>query len=236
MISKQKLKKMYYNNSTKYCIKKLSISRWKFYDLLHKYKIPIKQQKQYSIDINLLKDMYIKKNIDVKKIAEKFNISSVYLYKILKKNNIKKRRIIKTNKHITKKDMKQAYDNSKNYREAARKLGVTSSWFGRHMKKFDLKPRLNPKGRKRIKNRNGFTIDNDGRKHIYMPNHHRAVGDYVSNSILIMEKHIGRKLNKDEIVHHIDLDCSNDDINNLQLLENRSAHSKIHSKIYKNKK
>ena len=232
MISKQKLERLYNTNSTKFCIQKLSIGRWKFYDMLHKYKIPIKQQKQYLIDINILKDMYIKKNIDVKNIAKKFSISSVYLYKILKKNNIKKRREIKTNKHITKKDMIKIYNSSKNYREAAEKLNVTLSWFGRHMKKFNIKARLNPKGISRIKTRNGFIIDGDGRKFIYKPYHNRAIGNYVANSILVMEKHIGRKLNKKEIVHHIDLDCRNDDINNLQLLKNRSEHSKIHSKIY----
>ena len=99
-LNKQKLEKLYNNNSTKFCIEKLSVSRWKFYDMLKKNNISAKKQKQYLIDINKLIDMYINKNIDVRKISKQFNISSVYLYTILKRNNIQLRRSLKTNKHI----------------------------------------------------------------------------------------------------------------------------------------
>lgn len=44
---------------------------------------------------------------------------------------------------------------------------------------------------------------------------------------LIMEKHLGRKLENNEVVHHVDRDRSNNDISNLQLMT-RSEHSKLH--------
>ena len=45
---------------------------------------------------------------------------------------------------------------------------------------------------------------------------------------IIMEKFLGRKLNRFEVVHHKDGDKSNNIINNLELMS-LSKHSKIHS-------
>lgn len=234
IIDKNEFQLLYNKHGREYCKKYYNITSYKFYDLLNKFNIKLKDEKQTTIDIKQLKIMYIERNMDVKDIAKKLNISSVYLYTILKRNNIIKRRNIKTNKHITKEMMIQVYNNSKNYKEAARKLNVSLSWFGRHMKKFDLKPRLNPKGISRSPKNIKCFIDDTGRKFIYMPNHKRVIGNYVANAILVMEQNIGRQLNEKEIVHHKDLNPSNDNINNLLLLKNRSEHSKIHSKIYKN--
>lgn len=54
----------------------------------------------------------------------------------------------------------------------------------------------------------------------------------ISEHVLIMEKHIGRKLSKDEVVHHKDFNRNNNDINNLQLMT-RSEHSKLHREYEK---
>lgn len=45
---------------------------------------------------------------------------------------------------------------------------------------------------------------------------------------LVMEKHLGRKLNKSEIVHHIDRNKSNNNLDNLMLFPNSGAHIKYH--------
>ena len=47
---------------------------------------------------------------------------------------------------------------------------------------------------------------------------------------LIMEKELGRKLRKDEIVHHIDEDKHNNCVQNLCLLT-RSEHVKLHHQL-----
>ena len=47
----------------------------------------------------------------------------------------------------------------------------------------------------------------------------------------IMAKHIGRPLTTDEIVHHIDGNCSNNSIDNLVLFPSHSAHLKWHHSL-----
>jgi hypothetical protein len=42
----------------------------------------------------------------------------------------------------------------------------------------------------------------------------------------IMERHIGRKLNCGETIHHIDHNPENNDLNNLYIFKNRSEHRK----------
>ena len=44
---------------------------------------------------------------------------------------------------------------------------------------------------------------------------------------IIMERHIGRPLKKNEVIHHIDGNKRNNDLSNL-LLTTRSEHAKIH--------
>jgi len=45
---------------------------------------------------------------------------------------------------------------------------------------------------------------------------------------LVFEKHLGRPLDKNEVVHHIDGDKANNKLSNLMLFPNRSAHTKYH--------
>ena len=45
---------------------------------------------------------------------------------------------------------------------------------------------------------------------------------------LVMERHLGRRLKRDEVVHHIDGDTRNNAISNLELLP-RDKHSRMHS-------
>ena len=47
---------------------------------------------------------------------------------------------------------------------------------------------------------------------------------------LIMEDHLGRKLTSDEIVHHIDGNKLNNNINNLKVMT-RGEHSRLHRKM-----
>ena len=78
-------------------------------------------------------------------------------------------------------------------------------------------------GRRRI-NRKGHSILNgyveiivDGKRVL----EHRAV----------MEDMLGRPLQKSEIVHHIDCDRLNNDLENLVLLENHSSHLAVHKSL-----
>lgn len=64
----------------------------------------------------------------------------------------------------------------------------------------------------------------------------RGVYKYKSEHKLIMETKLGRKLRKEEVVHHIDGNKTNNSLDNLQLMT-RSEHSSHHAKEnYKSRK
>jgi hypothetical protein len=68
------------------------------------------------------------------------------------------------------------------------------------------------------------TIGKDGYKRIWLTD-----GSCIKEHDFVMEQHIGRKLNKNECVHHIDGDRSNNDIGNLMLMT-IGEHSRLHRK------
>jgi hypothetical protein len=47
---------------------------------------------------------------------------------------------------------------------------------------------------------------------------------------LVMEQHLGRYLDAQEVIHHRDGDPSNNAISNLEVLQNVATHSKLHAK------
>ncbi len=70
---------------------------------------------------------------------------------------------------------------------------------------------------------------------IHKPEHHKSQSDgYVYIHQLQAEKKLGRKLNKNECVHHIDENKFNNDENNLIVFKTKSDHGAFHggSEIY----
>lgn len=73
----------------------------------------------------------------------------------------------------------------------------------------------------------GRWIKDSGYIFVYTPDHpYSNPNGYVFEHRLIMEKHIGRYLTKDEVVHHINKDKQDNRIENLQLMT-RSKHMKL---------
>ena len=72
----------------------------------------------------------------------------------------------------------------------------------------------------RYKDVNGYMV-------VYVENHPRAYCNTIREHTLIMEKHLGRYLAKNEIVHHINGHRADNRIQNLRLMTN-SEHTRLH--------
>jgi len=72
-------------------------------------------------------------------------------------------------------------------------------------------------------NYKGGFLYKEGRKMI------RINGKYIYEYTYIMEQHIGRKLTKGEVIHHINGNVNDNKIDNLQLMT-VSEHMKLHAK------
>jgi hypothetical protein len=86
-------------------------------------------------------------------------------------------------------------------------------------------------GEKNPKWRGGKIKWSDGRSVIYAPDHphaHLFGGTHILEYRLIAEKKIGRYLNDDEIVHHVNGDYTDNRPENLEVMS-LSEHAKIHA-------
>lgn len=59
----------------------------------------------------------------------------------------------------------------------------------------------------------------------------RNKGKYVMQHRKVMQDHIGRPVERGEIIHHIDGDKNNNDISNLYLCKSLSKHRDIHNQL-----
>lgn len=67
---------------------------------------------------------------------------------------------------------------------------------------------------------------------VFKPNHHKANKEgYVYIHQLQAEKKLGRQLNNEEVVHHIDENKFNNDIDNLMVFKSKSDHTAFHNGI-----
>ena len=92
---------------------------------------------------------------------------------------------------------------------------------------------LNNRGRRK---RNDYEFGghekhrSDGYVYIYNPDHpHSTAEGYVMKHILVMERHIGRLLDKNEVVHHINHIRDDNRIENLKLMDSKD-HMSMHMK------
>ena len=84
--------------------------------------------------------------------------------------------------------------------------------------------KLHPEKYKGWKNMRGYI-------YLYLPEHKNANSDgYYAQHRYIMEQHIGRTLNKREIVHHLNGIKNDNRIENLELLSSSKEHYRIHRK------
>lgn len=76
------------------------------------------------------------------------------------------------------------------------------------------------------------TVKRNGYEFIYDPLNPMAQSNgFVAVHRLVMAEHIGRVLEPQEVVHHIDENPSNNSISNLMLFKNNSEHLRHHKKL-----
>ena len=86
-----------------------------------------------------------------------------------------------------------------------------------------------PKGENSLLWKGGKTINTDGYILIHKPNHpNKNAGNYIAKHRLVMEKNLGRYLTKEEQIHHLDGDKTNNNIDNLHLFKTNKEHVDYH--------
>lgn len=79
--------------------------------------------------------------------------------------------------------------------------------------------------------RGGKTTTSSGHVIVYQPDHPDArVGGRVLEHRLVMERILGRRLHRGEVVHHINGDPADNRPENLLRLDSQSAHLSIHNR------
>ena len=66
---------------------------------------------------------------------------------------------------------------------------------------------------------------------LYMPKHHRARGNYVAEHVVVAEQQLGRKLRRNEVVHHINGKKDDNRSENLYVTT-PSKHYKLHGSAF----
>ena len=67
---------------------------------------------------------------------------------------------------------------------------------------------------------------------VWCPNHpNRDAKGYLREHRLVVEEFIGRYLTEKEVVHHIDNNSFNNEIDNLMVFQNNKEHASFHNKI-----
>ena len=78
----------------------------------------------------------------------------------------------------------------------------------------------------------GGSFIKNGYVYQYCPTHPYAVANrYVMQHRLVMESKLGRFLDREEIVHHINAILSDNRIENLMLFKNHSEHAQHHNAL-----
>ena len=186
-----------------------------------------------NINKEFLINEYIKNDKSMRQIAKEIKKPYGFVRRYLIKFNIEIKSIAdaKCNKKIksilTKELLKKLYiDKKKSIKEISNEIELSQSIIYRYIKKFNIKIRsISEANRGKIPgNFKGKIITNRGYIYIYVPNHLNATKNkHVFEHRLVMEKHLNRYLNNDEIVHHINGIRNDNRIENL-ILTNRTKH------------
>lgn len=111
-------------------------------------------------------------------------------------------------------------------RAVAIQLGVSEDWVHRACKRLGLATqRSGPRAGEGHPEWKGGISYRKGYRFLYAPDHPGArAGKYISEHRLVMEEHLGRYLERKEVVHHKDGNPLNNAIENLELFQSNADH------------
>ncbi len=114
--------------------------------------------------------------------------------------------------------------------------GKKNPMYGRKQKESTKELLRAYKGKKHSQWTGGRTI-HGGYVFIYSPNHpSKRKSNLVQEHRLVMEKYLGRYLEKEETIHHKNHIRTDNRIENLQLCKNNGEHIAIHNRLRKGEK
>lgn len=166
----------------------------------------------------LLRRLYIDERKTMSQIGEMLGVNAVAIYYRLKKFGIPTR-----DKHD--------HPISDRVRDNARRVGRNRKG-AKHTDEAKRKMSKAQAGKLNKPSKyGGHTKNRSGYLYVYCPSHPYCSSDgYVMEHRLVMENSIGRYLEKDEVVHHINKNKKDNRIENLQLMT-RSEHAKLHTEM-----
>ena len=138
--------------------------------------------------------------------------------------------------------LKEYVDNRLTGPEIADKYGCNQSMIHRHLVKLGVSRNCGEAReafRQKILKETGlpYILDSQGYPRTRVPAAFQSVGRVNSGMVrlhdLEMEKHLGRAIEKGELVHHINFDKMDYRIENLHLCKSKSEHLLIHSSLRK---
>ncbi len=174
-------------------------------------------KKNLGVTKAILENLYVKEEKSLEEIAVLYNCCRETIAKRLRKFQIP----IRLPAHLgglTEKVRKRMSDNMRGRKlpkEHIKNIGLGN--IGKHTGKDNG-------------NWKGGRIEDSGYVYLRLPQHPQAHRNgYVAEHRIVMEKHIGRFLRKDEVVHHINGVIDDNRIENLKLFKNQNKHIRLHN-------